>query len=168
MAVPSYGLIVDPKYIYFSESAQRALQHITNCASGLGERPHLGVNQTFAKVFSKVAVVWRKPESCRKLRVGRRDGDHFSTFFLSADRPVRRGAQFRRKMTCQGQKSLESRQVRVSLTLTCCPDAAFYHLPPRKRSIFYERFERARENCSFGVILSRKFRKKLWCCGAKE
>ncbi len=39
---------------------------------------HLGVGQTFAKVFSKVAVVWRKPESCRKLRVGRRDGDHFS------------------------------------------------------------------------------------------
>ena len=38
----------------------------------------LGVGQTFAKVFSKVAVVWRKPESCRKLRVGRRDGDHFS------------------------------------------------------------------------------------------
>ena len=40
MAVPSYGLIVDPKYIYFSESAQRALQHIKNCASDLWERPH--------------------------------------------------------------------------------------------------------------------------------
>ena len=40
MAVSSYGLIVDPKYIYFSESAQRALQHIKNCASDLWERPH--------------------------------------------------------------------------------------------------------------------------------
>ena len=42
MAVPSYGLIVDPKYIYFFESAQRALQHINqnDCASELWERPH--------------------------------------------------------------------------------------------------------------------------------
>ena len=69
------------------------------------------------------------------------------------------------KKTCQGQKSLESRQVRVS----CCPDAAFHHLPPRKRSDFSRAIRASRGKLQLWrdtfAKVSRKFRES---CGVVQ